>query len=84
MKDKRLDAGSYVVILLTLALFAVSLWTKGLSHDLLLEAGVFVVSVKLIIMAYKNSAANRELLHRMEELRTEIQNGQSNHSRGEE
>ena len=39
----------------TLALFVAALFTKGLTHDLLLEAGVFLVSVKLMIMAYKNS-----------------------------
>jgi len=33
----------------------VALFTKGFTHDILLEAGVLLVSVKLIIMAYKNS-----------------------------
>lgn len=36
-------------------LFILALFTKGFTHDLLLEAGVFLVSVKLIMMAYKNS-----------------------------
>jgi hypothetical protein len=49
------DLGSLVVIAITLLLFAWALFEKGLTHDLLLEAGVLMVSVKLIIMSYKNS-----------------------------
>jgi hypothetical protein len=49
------DLGSLVVIAITLVLFVWALFEKGLTHDLLLEAGVFMVSVKLIIMSYKNS-----------------------------
>jgi len=48
------DPGSLVVIAITLVLFVWALFEKGLTHDLLLEAGVFMVSVKLIIMSYKN------------------------------
>jgi len=49
------DPGSLVVIAITLVLFVWALFEKGLTHDLLLEAGVFIVSVKLIIVSYKNS-----------------------------
>jgi hypothetical protein len=52
---KHFDFWSIVVIALTLLLFIVALFMKGLSHDLLLEAGVFLVSVKLILMSHKNS-----------------------------
>ena len=52
--DKSLDLGSTIVIAITFALFIIALFTKGLTHDLLLEAGVFLVSVKLIMMAYQN------------------------------
>ena len=33
--------------------FVIALFEKGFTHDLLLEAGVFLVSVKLVIMSYK-------------------------------
>ncbi len=46
---------------ITLGLFIAALFTKGLSHDLFLEAGVFLVSVKLIIMAYRNSVSVEHL-----------------------
>ena len=52
---KHIDTGSIIVIVTTLILFVVALFVKGLAQDLLLEAGVFLVSVKLIIMAYKAS-----------------------------
>ena len=48
---KHFDVGSVFVIIITFVLFALALFTKGFTHDLLLEAGVFLVSVKLIIMA---------------------------------
>jgi hypothetical protein len=38
------------VIILSLVLFIVALFLKGLTHDILLEAGVFLVSLKLILM----------------------------------
>src|SRR5438045_2524576 len=50
-----LISGPIVVIALTLILFIVALFIQGLTHELLLEAGVFLVSVKLILMSYKNS-----------------------------
>ena len=52
---KHFDLGSLSVISITFCLFAAALFFKGLKHDLLLEAGVFLVSVKLIMMAHKNS-----------------------------
>jgi hypothetical protein len=51
---KHFDFWSIVVIALTLILFVMALLIKGLTHDLLLEAGVFLVSVKLILMSHKN------------------------------
>ena len=52
---KHFDTGSMIVIIVTFVLFILAFFTKGFTHDLLLEAGVFLVSVKLIMMGYKNS-----------------------------
>ena len=52
---KHFDVGSMMVIIVTFVLFTMALFAKGFTHDLLLEAGVFLVSVKLILMAFKNS-----------------------------
>ena len=52
---------SLFVIFLTFILFVLALFTKGLTHDILLEAAVFLVSVKLIVMAYRGSQATDSL-----------------------
>ena len=65
---RHFDAWSWGVILVTLALFVVALFEKGLTHDMLLEAGVFLVSVKLILMTYKNGVATDELRARLDEI----------------
>ena len=51
---KYFDLWSLLVIAITFLLFAIALFTKGLTHDLLLEAGVFLFSVKLILMSHRN------------------------------
>ncbi len=63
------DLGSRLVIGVTFVLFIVSLFTSGFTHNLFLEAGVLLVSIKLIIMNYKNSSTNQELLNKIDELR---------------
>jgi hypothetical protein len=66
---RHLDRGSLIVIVITFVLFVGAIFANGLSHDLLLEAGVFLVSVKLIIMAYKHSVSTQQLLQCLEEMR---------------
>ena len=53
--NKYMDRGSFVVAVITLVLFIAALFSKGISHDIFLETGVFLVSVKIIITAYRNS-----------------------------
>jgi hypothetical protein len=65
---RYLDLGSVLVIVITFALFVIALFMKGLSHDLLLEAGVFLVSVKLIIMSYKSVEVADALKERLDEI----------------
>src|SRR4029077_10956674 len=66
---KHFDLWSIVVIALTLILFIVALFLKGLTHELLLEAGVFLVSGKLILMSYKNRVCLLETEDRLEQVR---------------
>lgn len=63
---KRLDPWSIVVIALTLVLFLLALFIKGFSRELFLEAGVFLVSVKLIIMSHKNGVLAEETEERLD------------------
>ncbi|VAW40582.1 hypothetical protein MNBD_DELTA04-1341 [hydrothermal vent metagenome] len=63
------DIGSIVVIAVTFVVFLAALFTKGFTHDLLLEIGVFMVSVKLIIMTYKNGAHAARLEKEIKEIK---------------
>ena len=67
-ESSRLDPWSAVVIALTLVLFVVSIFVKGFTHELLLEAGVFLVSIKLILMAQKNSVSAKLTTERLEQI----------------
>ena len=49
-------------------LFTLALVTKGMTHDLLLEAAVFLVSVKLMLMAHRNSVQARALDAKMDRI----------------
>jgi len=70
---KHFDAWSLLVMAITLILFVAALFTKGFTHDLLLEAGVFLVSVKLILMAYKNSVATATIQQKLDEIHAALQ-----------
>lgn len=70
---RHFDPGSVAVIVITFALFAVALVVKGFTHDMLLEAGVFLVSVKLIIMGYKNSVATASVERQLAGIRELLQ-----------
>jgi hypothetical protein len=65
---RHLDIQSFIVIAVTLILFAVALVVKGFTHDLLLEAGVFLVSLKLIMMAYKNSITGKSVEEKLDSI----------------
>jgi hypothetical protein len=67
-----MDAGSWIVVVLTLLLFAIALLTKGFTHDILLESGVFLVSVKLIVLGYKNRIASEALHRELDEIKALI------------
>jgi len=65
---KHFDLGSLTVITVTFVLFVSAVFTEGLTHDILLEAAIFLVSVKLIIMAYKNIDAADSVHQKLDEI----------------
>jgi len=71
--SKHYDPWAIVVIALTLILFIAALFLKGFSHDVLLETGVFLVSVKLIMMSYKNSILAQHTEERLEQIYSLLQ-----------
>lgn len=70
---RHYDIWSTAVIALTLVLFIAALLLKGFAHDMLLEAGVFLVSVKLILMSHKNSVAAERAEKRLEQIQALLQ-----------
>lgn len=52
--NRYFDKWTIVVIILTIVLFVVALFVKGFTHQLLIEAGVLLVSIKIILMSYQN------------------------------
>ena len=69
---QNFDIGSVIIILITLVLFVVALFVKGFTKDLLVEIAVFLVSVKLIMNAYKTSLANKALQEKLNEMQTTL------------
>ena len=69
IKMKHFDIGSIIVIAITFTLFVMALFFTGLTHDILLEAGVFLVSVKLIIMAYKANLSSERIYRELDEIK---------------
>ena len=66
---ERLDMGSMAVIVITFTLFVVSLFQKGLTHEILVDTGIFLVSVKLIVMSFKNNLYMKDLNQQLEEIK---------------
>ncbi len=75
---KHFDLGSILVIVITFILFTMALFFTGFTHDLLLEAGVFLVSVKLIIMAYKASKSSEKIEIELQEIKKLIKQNNEN------
>ena len=67
--SKHFDIASLLVIAITFVLFAVALVVKGLTRDLLLEAGVLLVSVKLIMMAHKSGVGIKAIKKELAEIK---------------
>ena len=69
---RHLDPVSQLVIITTFVLFVVALFIKGFGHGLLLEAGVFLISVKLIMMAHKNTLLAKDLDDRLDRVQATL------------
>ena len=71
--EKHFDKWSLLVMAITLILFVAALFLTGFTHALLLETGVFLVSVKLMQMAYKTSIAYNSLSGKLDEIQAALQ-----------
>jgi hypothetical protein len=80
---KHIDPWSMVIIGITLVLFVVALLVKGLTSAMLLEAGVFLVSVKLIIATYKSSQQSERIMAELKALRQTVEGRGTNAAEGD-
>jgi len=62
------------IILITLALFIAAVFTKGLTHDIFLEAGVFLISVKVIFLTFKTNTLTRNIQKQLEDIKSLLLN----------
>ncbi len=67
--NKYLDTWTMITIIVTIVLFVTALFVKGFTHMLLLEAGVLLVSVKIILMSYKNIQNFEEIKKDLKEIK---------------
>jgi hypothetical protein len=73
----HLGAGSAAILAVTLVLFVLALFLKGFSKELLIEAAVFLVSVKIILATYRNSMESKAILKRLDSIEGLLRNGQA-------
>jgi len=73
-----LDTTNKLVIVVTFILFAVALFATGFTKDLLLEAGVLLVSIKIILMSSENKSSNKEMLKKLDEINEKLKESNSN------
>jgi hypothetical protein len=66
---EHFDTGSLIVMIITFVLFMLALFFTGFTHALLLEVGVFLVSVRLIMMAYKTSVRTERIETELKEIK---------------
>jgi hypothetical protein len=72
-KARHIDTASYVVVGITLVLFIFAAFEKGLTGELSLEAGVFLVSVKLILLSARSNLAAERIMDRLDELQAAVE-----------
>ena len=75
---KNFDLANTITIALTIILFAIALFATGFTKDLLLEAGVLLVSVKIVLMSAANRDSNKDIIKKLNEINEKLQYGKFN------
>ena len=74
---KNFDLANVITIALTIILFVIALFATGFTKDLLLEAGVLLVSVKVILMGAANRSSNKEIIRKLDEINEKLKDCKS-------
>ena len=64
---------TFAIIVITLALFIAAVFTKGFTHDIFLEAAVFLVSVKVIFLTFRNNVIARDMQKKLSDMHDSLQ-----------
>jgi hypothetical protein len=67
-------ASTVAIILITLSLFITAVFTTGITHDILLEAAVFLVLVKVIFSAIRTNTITNNNLKQLEGIKVLLLN----------
>jgi len=67
------DPWSTLVIAVTFLLFVLALFFKGMTHDILLEAGVLLVSIKIIMMSSKITNISNLMEKKLDDIHRKLQ-----------
>ena len=79
--DRVMDVASFSTVLLTAILFIIALFEKGFTHDILLEAGVFLISVKLVLGLQKGERMSRSIRAQLDLIEDKIDRALKNNPR---
>jgi hypothetical protein len=66
---KHFDIWTIIIIIITAFLFIVALFVKGFTNQLLLEAGVLLVSIKIIMMSSRNIQNHEQIKKELNEIK---------------
>ncbi len=66
---RYLSTGDAVILTITLFLFIVAIFTEGFIHNLSLEAGVLLVSIKVIMIGYEIKLSNKVILKEISDVK---------------
>lgn len=72
VKSKLVDGATLATMLITAFLFLIAAFEKGLTHELLLEAAVFLVSVKLVLASYKHDLDSRAMQAKLNSIEAKL------------
>jgi hypothetical protein len=72
------DLANMITIALTVILFSIALFATGFTKDILLEAGVLLVSIKIITMAAETKKSNKEIIKKLNEINEKLLDRKSN------
>jgi len=69
---RTFDFANTITIALTFILFAIALFATGFTKDLLLEAGILLVSIKIIAMGAATRNSSKEIIKKLNEINEKL------------